>query len=49
MTQNFSESTEAFNSENIDQVCHVSSKTRRANKDFSNSIKDALSEFRVII
>ena len=36
----FSESTEAFNLENIVQVCLVSSKTHRVNKDFSNSIKD---------
>ena len=36
--------TKAFNSENIGQVCLVSSKTHRANKDFSNPVKDALSE-----
>ena len=27
----------------------VSFKTHRVNKDFSNSVKDALSEFRVIV
>ena len=41
-TQILSESTKAFNSENIGQVCLVSSKTHRANKDFSNPAKDAL-------
>ena len=49
ITRNLSESIKAFNSENIDQVCLVSSKTHEANKEFSNTIKDALSEFRVIV
>ena len=49
ITRNLSESTKAFNSENIGQVCLVSSKTHRASKDFSNPVKDALSEFRVIV
>ena len=44
ITRNLSEPTKAFNSENIGQVCLVSSKTHRANKDFSNPVKDALSE-----
>ena len=34
------QSTKAFNSENIVQVCLVSSKTHKANMDFSNSVKD---------
>ena len=50
ITWNLSESTKAFNSENIGQVCLVSSMTDRANKDqISNPVKDALSEFRVIV
>ena len=40
----FSESTKAFNSENIVQVCPVSFKTQGQ----CNSVKDAVSEFRVI-
>ena len=42
--RNFSESTKAFNSENIVQVCTVSFKTQGQ----CNTVKDALSEFRVI-
>ena len=49
VTRNFSESTKGFNSENIAQVCLVSFKTHRVKKDFSNSVKDALFEFRVIV
>ena len=49
ITQNLSESMKTFNSENIGQVCLVSSKTHKANKDFSNPAKDALSEFQVIV
>ena len=45
VTRNFSESTKAFNSENIVQVCLVSFKTQAQ----CNSVKDALSEFRVIV
>ena len=48
ITWNSSESTKAFNSENIVQVCLFFFKTHRVNNDFSNSVKDALSEFRVI-
>ena len=49
ITRNFSESTKVFKSENIVQVCLVSFKTHRVNKNFRNSVKDALSEFRVIV
>ena len=49
ITRNSYDSTKAFNSENIVQVCLLSFKTHRVNKDFSNSVKDALSKFRVIV
>ena len=39
-TQNFFKPTNAFNSENIVQVCLVYSQTNSVNKDFSNSVKD---------
>ena len=44
VTRNFSELTKALNSENIVQVCPASFKTQGQ----CNSVKDALSEFRVI-
>ena len=44
ITRNSYDSTKAFKSENIVQVCLLSFKTHRVNKDFSNSVKDALSE-----
>ena len=44
VSRNFSESTKAFNSENIVQVCPVSFKTQSQ----CNSVKDALFEFRVV-
>ena len=44
ITRNSYDSTKAFNSENIVQVCLLSFRTHRVNKDFSNSVKDALSE-----
>ena len=40
ITQNFFRPTNAFNIENLVQVCLVSSQTHRVNKDFSNSVKD---------
>ena len=39
-SQNFSKPTKAFNLENIVQACPVSFQTHRANKDYSNSVKD---------
>ena len=36
----FFKPTNAFNLENMAQVCVVSSQTHRVNKDFSNSVKD---------
>ena len=44
ITRNFSESTRAFNSENMSKFVWFLSKPR-VNKDFSNFVKDALSEF----
>ena len=50
ITQNVFKPTNAFNLENIVQVCLVSSQTHRVNKDFSNSVKVySLSKFRAII
>ena len=40
ITQNFFKPTNAFNLENIVQVCLVSFQTHRVNKDFSTSVKD---------
>ena len=40
ITQNFFKPTNAFNLENMVQVCLVSSQTHRVNKDFSNFVKD---------
>ena len=39
-SRTFSKPTKAFNLENIVQACPVSFQTHRANKDYSNSVKN---------